>query len=287
VKLEPLLNKLQPDWVVTVGDVNSTAAAALVSVKLGLKTVHVEAGLRSFDRTMPEEINRLITDSISDLLFVTEQSGVDNLLREGVEREKIHLVGNTMIDTLINLLPEVKKIKAWEKYNLQSGNYIVVTLHRPSNVDKFEVFSDLIYARIGISTHYPIIFPVHPRTRKNLDNFGFVEKFSKSGNIILTEPMDYLSFISLVSQSRALMTDSGGIQEETTYLGIPCSTLRENTERPVTIEKGTNRLVYPIKSSIKDAFDLLITGRWKKGTVPPLWDGHTSQRIINILQNYN
>ena len=287
IELEPLLVSLKPDWVVTVGDVNSTAAAAFVAVKLGLKTAHIEAGLRSFDRTMPEEINRLVTDSISDLLFVTEQSGIDNLRREGVSNDKIHFVGNVMIDTLIRLLPKVKEKKTWENYNLQPGKYITVTLHRPSNVDNGELFLELMETLIEISVYYPIIFPVHPRTRKSFEKFGLTHSLSKSTNLILTEPLDYLSFLSLVSQSRALMTDSGGLQEETTFLGIPCLTLRNNTERPVTIELGTNNLVTPNKASIDEAFELLKTDKWKKGSIPPLWDGQAAKRIVEILQKSN
>lgn len=283
IELEPLLNELRPHWVLTVGDVNSTAAAALVAVKLGLKTAHIEAGLRSFDRTMPEEINRLVTDSISDLLFVTEQSGLDNLLREGVPLDKIKFVGNVMIDTLINLLPLVEMEKFWEKLNLEPYKYITVTLHRPSNVDNPEMLEELMNSLIEIADKYPVVFPVHPRTRNNFVNFGLAERLSHFPNLLLTEPLNYISFLSLVSNSLALMTDSGGIQEETTYLGVPCLTLRDNTERPVTVDIGTNTIAHPCRESIINAFDSLTAGKWKKGSIPPLWDGKAADRILNIL----
>ncbi len=283
VRLEPVLEELRPDWVLTVGDVNSTAAAALVAVKLGLRTVHVEAGLRSFDRTMPEEINRLITDAISDLLMVTEQSGLENLAREGVSSDKVRFVGNVMIDSLVRTLPKAREAKAWERFGFTPGEYLLVTLHRPSNVDREEILTELMEALKGMAAQCPLLFPVHPRTKGNLEKFGLFDSLDSSLGVRLTEPLDYFTFISLVTAARALLTDSGGIQEETTYLGIPCLTLRPNTERPVTIELGTNELIPPTKKSLLEAFQRLESGRWKKGKIPPLWDGKTAGRIVNAL----
>lgn len=282
-KLEPVLNEIRPDWVVVVGDVNSTVAATLVASKLGLRTAHVEAGLRSFDRTMPEEINRLVTDSISDLLFVTEQAALDNLSREGVPDEKVHFVGNVMIDTLIKILPKAREVAAWSEYGVDPGKYLVVTLHRPSNVDSYDSLKGLMDALVKISHDSPLIFPMHPRTRNKLKEFGILEDVQSHRGLIIAEPVDYLSFLSLVTGATGVITDSGGIQEETTYLGIPCITLRPNTERPVTIELGTNELIEPTGRSLMEAFNRLSAGTWKKGVIPKFWDGRTAERIADVL----
>ncbi|MCB2200636.1 UDP-N-acetylglucosamine 2-epimerase (non-hydrolyzing) [bacterium] len=283
IAIEPVLQELQPDWVVTVGDVNSTAAAALVAVKLGLKTVHVEAGLRSFDRTMPEEINRLVTDAISDELFVTEQAALDNLKNEGVADEIVHFTGNVMIDSLVHALPKVEAAQAWKSFGLEKGSYVLVTLHRPSNVDQRESLEGLVHALSDISKRTPVLFPAHPRTKARLEEFGLLAMFTESGRVHLTAPQDYQSFLSLVTGARAMLTDSGGIQEETTYLGIPCITLRPNTERPSTINLGTNELVTPEYKPVMEAFGRIASGSWKEGTVPPLWDGKAAERIVRIL----
>ena len=284
IALEPVIKESNFKWVITVGDVNSTVAASLVSVKLGIKTAHVEAGLRSFDRSMPEEINRIATDCISDLLFVTEQSGLDNLEREGVDSEKVKFVGNVMIDTLIYLLPEARKLKTWENYKLIPNEYILVTLHRPNNVDNKEKLDELIGALIEISKSIQVIFPLHPRTEKRLHEFYLYEPLTSATGVTITKALDYLTFLSLVSSARAVFTDSGGIQEETTYLGIPCATLRSNTERPSTINTGTNELIQPERNAVLAAFNLLEKGRWKKGGIPPKWDGKAAERIINELE---
>jgi len=283
MKIEPVLQEIQPDWVITVGDVNSTVAASLVSVKLGIKTAHVEAGLRSFDRTMPEEINRLVTDTISDALFVTEQSGLDNLCKEGIPQEKTYFVGNVMIDSLVYLLPQLKQAQSWKEFGLKKGQYILVTLHRPTNVDLEEPLSQLVKALQKLSMSLPVLFPVHPRTRKQLENFGLWSCLMEESNIVSVKPLDYFRFLSLVLGAKLLLTDSGGIQEETTYLGIPCLTLRPNTERPVTLDLGTNQLVKSELSAIMESFNRIDQGNWNKGTIPPLWDGRTAERIIDIL----
>ncbi len=283
IALEPIMQEMRPDWVVTVGDVNSTAAASLVAVKLGIKTAHVEAGLRSRDRGMPEEINRMVTDAISDLLFTTEEAGTTNLLNEGVPQEKVIFAGNIMIDSLVHVLPKAREAAKWQAFDVEPGQYILTTLHRPSNVDTKESLEGLIRALKEISRTNKVIFPVHPRTRKNLETFGLLNALSNEPGMILTDPLDYLTFLSLVTKAKALLTDSGGIQEETTYLQIPCMTLRPNTERPSTITLGTNELVRPEYSPVMEAFGRLEAGEWKKGKVPPLWDGKTAGRVLDGL----
>lgn len=283
IALEPVFQNLNPDWIITFGDVNSTMAASIVAVKLGIKCAHVEAGLRSFDRSMPEEINRIVTDSLSDLLFVSEQSGFDNLMHEGVDKSKVHFVGNIMIDTLIAMLPYAHSLNACANFNLTPNKYGVITLHRPSNVDDKNQLEDLCRALLKIADDIPLVMPLHPRTRENLKKFDLLLRLSSHKSITLIQPVDYLSFLSLVLQSQMVLTDSGGIQEETTYLGIPCFTIRRNTERPVTVDLGTNILVNPDSSSIIKAFQQFHQGRMKKGTIPPLWDGNTANRIVSIL----
>ena len=280
---EPVLLAEKPDWVIVVGDVNSTVACALVASKLGVKVAHVEAGLRSFDRSMPEEINRIVTDSISDLLFTTEESANENLRREGIAPEKIKFVGNVMIDSLVGNLERAKKSKILSDLNLDSAGYAVLTLHRPSNVDTRETLGPLIDALIEISERLPIVFPVHPRTRMKINEFNLYERINAS-KLRLIEPLGYLDFLALYSQARFVMTDSGGLQEETTYLRIPCLTLRENTERPVTIEIGTNQLVGSDPDNLKRSADKLLNDdQVISTTVPSLWDGKTAIRICDAL----
>ncbi len=283
IAFEPIVLAEKPDWVLVVGDVNSTIACAIVCAKLGIKIAHVEAGLRSRDRTMPEEINRILTDSISDLLLTTSQDADENLKQEGVADDKIKFVGNVMIDSLFYNLEKSKESKARENLDLNHKDYAVLTLHRPSNVDEKEVFSGLLEAIISISEKLPVIFPAHPRTKSNIEKFGFAELVENS-NIKLIEPLGYLDFMNLYSGAKLVLTDSGGLQEETTALGIPCLTLRENTERPITIELGTNILVGTNPEKIKQAADKILENDSKTDAkIPPLWDGRAAERICNTL----
>lgn len=280
---EPVVLQEKPDWVLVVGDVNSTIACALVCSKLGVRIAHVEAGLRSRDRTMPEEINRILTDSISDLLLTTSEDADENLKQEGVAPDKIKFVGNVMIDSLFYNLEKSKSSDARENLGLIDKDYAVLTLHRPSNVDEEDIFSGLLDALISISERIPIIFPVHPRTRGNIEKFGFAERVANS-NIRLIDPLGYLDFMNLYSGAKLVLTDSGGLQEETTALGIPCLTLRENTERPITIELGTNQLVGTNPEKIKQAaFSILEESSKKDTKIPPLWDGNAAERICDAL----
>ncbi len=280
---EPVLLEQKPDWVVVVGDVNSTIACALVCSKLGVKVAHVEAGLRSRDRTMPEEINRILTDAISDLLLTTSRDADENLKNEGISAGKIKFVGNVMIDSLFFNLKKAELSRIREDLNLIEKDYAVLTLHRPSNVDEKGIFEGLLGALIEISKKLPIIFPIHPRTKVRIEEFGFSERIENS-NIRLIDPLGYVDFLRLYSGARLVLTDSGGIQEETTVLGIPCLTLRENTERPITIELGTNVLVGTNPEKIKhNAFEILEVSPQKDITIPPLWDGKAAERICNSL----
>ena len=280
---EPVVLQEKPDWTVVVGDVNSTIACALVCSKLGVKVAHVEAGLRSRDRTMPEEINRLLTDAISDLLLTTSQDAVENLRAEGVPGDKIKFVGNVMIDSLFYNLERSKASAIREDFGLTADQYAVTTLHRPSNVDEREVFTALLDALLAIGEKIPVIFPAHPRTLRNIEKFGLAGRIENS-NIRLVEPLGYLDFMRLYSGARLVLTDSGGLQEETTALSIPCLTLRENTERPVTIELGTNKLVGTNAEKIKQAaFEVLEGNSRPDAKIPPLWDGRAAERICDIL----
>lgn len=281
VEFEKVLIEEKPDLVIVVGDVNSTIACSLTAVKLGIKIAHIEAGLRSFDRTMPEEINRLLTDSISDFLFVTEKSGLDNLAKEGIEKSKMFFVGNVMIDSLLYYLPKVEKSKILKKFDLQSSNYILITLHRPSNVDNKENLSALVSLIQELSLKIKIIFTVHPRTRKNLEKYNLFKNFKD--NIQLSDPIGYIDFISLIKNSSFVITDSGGIQEETSFLGIPCVTLRTTTERPVTVKMGTNYLVGDDLQRAKNLSFEILDNKYKKGKTPKLWDGKSAERIVNTL----
>jgi UDP-N-acetylglucosamine 2-epimerase (non-hydrolysing) len=281
---EPIVLREKPDWVLVVGDVNSTIACALVCSKLGVRVAHVEAGLRSRDRTMPEEINRLLTDQISDLLLTTSQDADENLKAEGISAEKIRFVGNVMIDSLFYSLKIAESSSIREDLDLTGKDYAVLTLHRPSNVDEREIFSDLLDTLCEISERIPIIFPAHPRTKTRISEFGFTEKIENS-NLKLIEPLGYLDFLRLYSGARLALTDSGGLQEETTALSIPCLTIRENTERPITIKMGTNKLVGTNPEKIKQAaFEILNeTNFLQDKKIPPLWDGNSAPRICNAL----
>ncbi len=271
------------DRMVVVGDVNSTMAAALAAVKLGIPVAHVEAGLRSFDRTMPEEINRMVTDTVSDMLFVSEPAGLENLRREGHADHQLHLVGNVMIDTLLWLLPRAQGNDTLARHGLCPGEYGVVTLHRPANVDRPETLEPLLKVLEEASHRLPLVFPVHPRTRQRIEQFGLADGFSNNGRLKLLPPLGYLDFLALSSQARLIVTDSGGLQEESTALGIPCLTARPNTERPITVEQGTSTLVGNDPQLLRAGLADILEGRYKSGRCPALWDGQAAQRIARIL----
>jgi UDP-N-acetylglucosamine 2-epimerase (non-hydrolysing) len=282
IAYEKLLIENRPDLTVVVGDVNSTVAASLAAVKLGVRVAHLEAGLRSFDRSMPEEINRIVTDSIADILWTPSPDGDENLLREGVSSEKIERVGNIMIDSLEMMRPRIEGENAFGKYGLKKGDYGVVTLHRPSNVDDPKTLNRLCEALQHIAAEIPLVFPVHPRTRKNLEAFGLYASLTAAEGMHVDNPVSYIPFMNLVFNCRLAITDSGGIQEETTYLGIPCLTLRPNTERPITVTQGTNRLCTPEDIEHRAASALA-----KKSKVPSpvlLWDGKTAGRVVESIK---
>jgi len=282
-RFEPVILEHQPDWVLVVGDVNSTLAATLVSVKLGVRVAHVEAGLRSRDRTMPEEINRVLTDQVADLLLTPSEDANENLHAEGIPAERIRLVGNVMIDSLLKHLEQAKASTIQKDLELKGQDYAVLTLHRPSNVDGTEMFTRIVASLEAISQRVRVIFPVHPRTRKMIADFGLEERIVNAG-LRLIEPLGYLDFISLLSAARLVLTDSGGIQEETTVLGIPCLTLRENTERPITVAQGTNTVVGTDPQRIANAaFAALDQEQPGNHRIPPLWDGRTAERIVEAL----
>jgi UDP-N-acetylglucosamine 2-epimerase (non-hydrolysing) len=275
MRFEPVIKKDRPDLVLVYGDVNSTIAAALVCSKLGVPVAHVEAGLRSFDRSMPEEINRLLTDQIADLLFTPSEDGDQNLLREGIPAERIHCVGNVMIDTLVRLLPKA----AASLPEVLPPRYALVTLHRPSNVDEPQMLQGILRVLGEISHEVPVIFPIHPRTAQRIAQLGF----HPGENFLFWEPQSYLQFLALQQKATVVITDSGGIQEETTFLGIPCLTLRDGTERPVTATVGTNLLVGRDLKRLQGEVHALLSGRRKQGKIPPLWDGKAAQRIAGII----
>lgn len=283
VEFEKVLLKKQPDLVVVVGDVNSTVACSLVSVKLNIPVAHVEAGLRSFDRTMPEEINRLLTDTIAEYLFVSERSGLVNLRREGVDEKKVSFVGNVMIDSLIQFRQRAQASTLWSSRGLKEKEFVLVTLHRPSNVDDRENLGRILELFRRLDERTTVVFPIHPRTRKMLAEFGLEKEANAIRKLMLLEPVGYLDFLSMMEKSALVITDSGGIQEETTFLGVPCLTLRENTERPVTVEQGTNELCGHDFDVAAHKSVEAIEGRWKKGSVPEMWDGKTAERIARTL----
>ena len=282
-ELERIIMKENPDLAIVVGDVNSTLAAALTAKKCNVNVAHVESGLRSFDRTMPEELNRILTDHISDFLFTTEESANKNLANEGIGKGKVFFVGNVMIDSLLSHKEKAKKSKILQKLNITRNEYAVLTLHRPSNVDNKRSLEHVLDILNNIQQKIKIVFPIHPRTLKNINKFRLGQRLKNQKNLIATEPLGYLDFLSLMSSSRFVLTDSGGIQEETSVLEIPCITMRNRTERPVTVEQGTNMLVSTDKSKIIKAANKLIEKSAIKSRIPPLWDGKAAQRIVAIL----
>ena len=295
VKLEKVLIREKPDMVLVYGDVNSTVAAGLVCAKIfknlneTIPLAHIESGLRSFDKTMPEEINRVLTDFLSKFLFVTEKSGVENLKKSGFSQNNIFFVGNTMIDSLVHYLPKANKSNILNELCLTKRNFGLITLHRPSNVDNKENFQkiiDIFKYQYKINPELDIVFPVHPRTLKMLNRFGFLKELHNINNLVMTEPLGYFDFLSLIINAKYVLTDSGGIQEETTYLKIPCLTLRENTERPITCELGTNTICGLNSSIIFREIKKINSGLYKKGSIPKLWDGNAAKRIVKIIMEH-
>jgi UDP-N-acetylglucosamine 2-epimerase (non-hydrolysing) len=283
IEFERVIQDERPDLVVVFGDINSTLACSVTAKKLSIPVAHVEAGLRSFDMTMPEEINRKVTDAISDILFTPSKDGDENLIREGVERNRIHFVGNIMIDSLISILKRIDpsyEDKVFQKFGLQRNHFVLVTLHRPSNVDDKNDLWRIMNFLNTLSLRIPVIFPVHPRTKKNINGFDAGSASNRDFKVL--EPLRYKEFITLEKYSKFVLTDSGGIQEETTYLNVPCLTLRPNTERPITIPQGTNELVS--MGNIEERINLILSGNWKQGKKPELWDGKSAKRIVDILR---
>jgi UDP-N-acetylglucosamine 2-epimerase (non-hydrolysing) len=282
---EPVLLENRPALVVVVGDVNSTLACTLVAAKLGIPVAHVEAGLRSFDRSMPEELNRIVTDQLSDLLFTTEASGTDNLIREGIPTDRVHFVGNVMIDSLLTHVERARALHAPETHGLVPGEYAVLTMHRSSNVDDDASFAPVFQAIAEVARDLPVVFPVHPRTRGVVSRSALAESLVSQGRLRLFEPVGYLEFLGLMADARVVLTDSGGIQEETTVLGVPCITLRNNTERPVTVSHGTNRVAGTDPARILAAW-LEVRAGTTRTAVPPLWDGAAARRIIDVIETH-
>lgn len=281
--LEKVCESYKPDLLMVVGDVNSTFAAALCGNKMGIRVAHLESGLRSFDRTMPEEINRLLTDEITDLFFVTEPSGIRHLTEEGRHIDTMFFVGNTMIDSLVEFNEQIESSAILEELGLEKGTYVLMTMHRPSNVDSEEGLVTLIQMIKRIVASYTLVFPVHPRTVAKLKAFGLWHEIENLSGLIFSEPMDYFAFQKLVAHCKLVVTDSGGIQEETTYRQVPCLTLRDNTERPSTIEFGSNTLVEYTPEALADYMDQIANGTYKKGRIPDLWDGQSTDRIAEVL----
>lgn len=282
---EKILFDQRPDLVVVVGDVNSTMAATIAASKLGIKVAHLEAGLRSFDRSMPEEINRLVTDVIADMLWTPSRDASENLMKEGISLDKIHLVGNIMIDSLEMLREKIEMQKSFLKFGLESGRYGIVTLHRPSNVDDPAVLKEICRILREISEEVPLVFPIHPRTRKNLEENHLLSVMESSKKLFLPEPLGYIHFMNLVFNSLFVITDSGGIQEETSYLGVPCLTVRKNTERPITVTHGTNQLCE--LDEVGHKVDEILNRKERKKQQIELWDGKTAGRIVNIIHSLN
>lgn len=280
MRFETVIQQQKPDWVLVYGDINSTAAATLVCAKLWIPVAHVEAGLRSGDRRMPEEVNRLVTDQLASLLFTPSTDGDENLKREGVSEDKICFVGNVMIDTLVRLLPRAEQTAL----PALPDAYALVTLHRPSNVDKPDMLRQIFESLVRVSQHLPVVFPVHPRTRKHLNEYSI--STPTNGQLQLLDPVGYIEFLALQRKATVVITDSGGIQEETTFLGVPCLTMRENTERPVTITMGTNVLIGQDMARLEQEVHNILNGQAKSSTLPPLWDGRASKRIANIMLEY-
>lgn len=284
IELEKTFIQSRPDLLVVFGDVNSTMAAAIVGSKMGIKIAHIEAGLRSFDKAMPEEINRIVTDRLSDYLFVTEPSGLRNLQNEGVPLQKIFFCGNIMIDSLIDNLEKANSSKILSDLSLESKQYATITLHRPSNVDNIEILNGLLGVIAEVGARMPVVFPCHPRTKRRIEEFGLLSRVP-NGNVRVIDPLGYLDFLKLQSGSKIVLTDSGGVQEETTYLKIPCVTIRENTERPVTVEIGSNVLCGSDPERIIRVTSEILNSQAKDSKIPELWDGQTSNRIVNIIKD--
>lgn len=286
---EPILLEEKPDLIIVVGDVTSTLACTLVAIKMGIPLAHVEAGLRSGDRNMPEEINRILTDSVANYLFVTEQSGIDHLKNEGVPDEKVFFSGNVMIDSLVRYQEKAKSSTILDDLGLASDvqrptSYIVMTMHRPANVDTEQGLKSILRLIELSTSQTKVVFPIHPRTRAHMDKYGLSEQLINNKNLILTEPLGYLEFIQLMSHAQAILTDSGGIQEETTYLGVPCLTFRDSTERPITVTMGTNQLLADLDpDKTYQALLEILQGNSKKGQIPPLWDGKAAERIAETI----
>lgn len=283
IEIEKILVKESPDLLLVYGDVNSTMASSLVASKLKIPIAHVESGLRSFDRSMPEEINRIITDSISDYLFVTEDTALVNLKNEGIPENKISFIGNVMIDTLVNSLPRIEKSLILPQFDLEKGNYILATFHRPSNVDEENSLIKLVDFLNAMAKKKKVVFPIHPRTKANLDKFGLITKLNN--DILLIDPLGYIDFLSLIKNAILIITDSGGIQEESTYLGVQCITVRTNTERPVTVTLGTNQLLGVNLDYVQEKAIEVLDGKTKLGKIPPMWDGKAAERLVQIIYN--
>ncbi len=281
IAYEKICQQERPDWIIVVGDVNSTAACAMVGAKLWIPVIHLEAGLRSGDRRMPEEINRLVTDAIADVLWTPSTDANENLSNEGVAEEKIDLIGNIMIDSFEMLRGQIEESDAHNNLGVE-GDYALVTLHRPSNVDAKEALTPIIDVLLRVSEEIAVVFVAHPRTINSLEKHGLREKLDGASKITLIDPLPYVDFMRLLTHAAVTITDSGGLQEETTYLGIPCLTLRENTERPITITEGTNKLVNA--QTLEQHIGLILSGGWTKGNCPPLWDGKTAQRAVEFLR---
>jgi UDP-N-acetylglucosamine 2-epimerase (non-hydrolysing) len=279
---EPVVLEAKPDVLLVYGDVNSTVAAALVCAKLGVRVGHVEAGLRSFDRAMPEEINRMVTDRLADFLFTPSEDGDINLKNEGVAPEKIHRVGNVMIDSLLQLLPAAMQVPK----NGLPDRYALVTLHRPSNVDDSDALKSILSSLLEVSEHLPVVFPVHPRTRQRIVDLAIGDFALNAATLRLVDPLPYIEFLALERDAAVIITDSGGIQEETTFLQIPCLTLRSNTERPITVSMGTNVLVGQDREKLRSELTKIYAGEAKPGVIPPLWDGHAAERIADVLLRF-
>lgn len=283
IEFEKAILKENPDLIILVGDVNSTIACALVAKKMFIKIAHVEAGLRSFDKTMPEEINRILTDQLSDFLFITEKSGEFNLKKEGIDSSKIFFVGNIMIENLLNNIDKARRLDSVNKFNLKKKKFALITAHRPSNVDNKENLEKIIEIINYLQDFITVFFPIHPRTKNNIEKFDLINKFKKV-NLILSKPVGYLEFLNLMENSKMILTDSGGIQEEASFLNIPILTLRKNTERPITVEKGTNTIINCDFSIAKEYIDKIFSNRYKVGQKIENWDGRTAQRILDILK---
>lgn len=284
IELEKLIQtEFKPELLIAVGDVNSTLAAALVANKLSIKLAHLESGLRSFDRSMPEEHNRVLTDALSDYFFVTEKSGMENLLKEGKQREQLFFVGNTMIDSIVGYREQIEQSPILEQLDVQSGKYILMTMHRPATVDTLEGLNKLAELINLVTDRYKIVFPVHPRTKKNMETMGMLEQLTSNDKLLLTEPLDYFSFQKLIANAKLILTDSGGIQEESTFQQVPCLTFRPNTERPVTTEEGTNTLL-PFDIELVSRYLIQVEKEnYKAGRIPDKWDGKATSRIIEKI----